>query len=154
MYKIVKLTKLAAALSLCQLTHLHPVGAATACVIEVHDLSSRINIHLKTGNAEQALSLLSQYSGYAIGYDKQALQLERIRVNEKSFQNAKFEEVLDYILQHTNIQSKKVNGGVVLTRKEKQQSFTLRIRVTDAQQIPIAGASIKVASDNQTVSTD
>lgn len=154
MYKIVKLTKLAVALSLCQLVHFGVAQATPTSAREASYPSQRISIHLKTGNAEQALSLLAQHSGNAIGYDKKVLQLERIRVNEKLFQNAKFEEVLDYILRHTNIQFRPVNGGVVLTRIEKQQSFVLRLRVTDAQQMPIAGASVKVISAKQTALTD
>ncbi|WP_437918330.1 SusC/RagA family TonB-linked outer membrane protein [Sphingobacterium sp. LRF_L2] len=154
MYKIVKLTKLAVAFALCPLTYTQGAEAITVNVRENTDSSDKISIHLRSSTAEQALSALSQKTGNAIGYDKQVLQLEKVKVSEKKFQNASFDEVLGYILQNTNIQSKKVYGGVVLTRKVIQQSHVLRLKVADEQQQPVAGASVKIISTKQSVLTN
>lgn len=154
MYKITKLSTLAAALAFSSFVSISEV---TATSIHAHNRqvkSEGINIHLKAGNASQALMFLSQQTGLGIGYDKQVLQLEKVLVKERTFQNASFEEVLRYILRNTNIQSKKVNGAVVLVTEEVQQTFNLRLHVSDNALKPIAGASIKIRSNGQSVLTN
>ncbi|GGH17747.1 SusC/RagA family TonB-linked outer membrane protein [Sphingobacterium alkalisoli] len=154
MYKIIKLSKLAAALAFCSIVSVSEATATGVPIRSKQEVLDKINIHLKEGNASQALLSLSQHTGQGIGYDKQALKLENIAVKERVFQNASFDEVLSYILKNTNIQSKKVNGGVVLVRNKAQESFSLRVRVSDEAQQPIAGASVKVLSTNQSVLTN
>ncbi len=154
MYKIIKLTKLAAAIALCPLAYIQAVEASTVSVRKNVDPLERINIQLKSSTAEQALALLAQKTGNAIGYDKQVLQLEKVKINARNFQDASFEEVLGYILQNTNIQSKKVYGGVVLTRKAVQQSHLLKLKVTDEQKLPVAGASVKILANKQNILTN
>lgn len=155
MYKIGKLTKLASKVLFC----LGVLGAelpeALASKSFNQELSDKINIQLKNSNAAQALLHLSQQTGLAIGYDLQLLQLNNIQVKEKIFKNSSFEEVLHYILANTNITSKKVTGGVVLVRNNvAQSSYVLRLRITDETRQPIAGASIKILSNNQSMLTD
>ncbi|MEN5234101.1 SusC/RagA family TonB-linked outer membrane protein [Sphingobacterium faecium] len=154
MYKITKLSTVAAALAFSSYV---PILKATTTSVNVHSSqvkSPGINIHLKAGNASQALLLLSQQTGLGIGYDKKALQLEKVVIKERAFQNASFEEVLHYILRNTNIQSKKVNGAVVLVAEQAQQTFNVRFHVNDKTDKPIAGASIKIVANGQSILTN
>jgi Outer membrane cobalamin receptor protein len=83
------------------------------------------------------------------------LQLERISIAEKTFQNASFEEVLDYILNGTNIKSKKVAGGIVLIKNgNKQELYDLKLQLVDGKKQPISGASVRIPLTGQSASSN
>ncbi len=151
MYKIIKLTSLATKLALCSMVS----GAVTSSQAKGLDRIStahwdNINIHLLNGNAAQAILQLSKQTGQAIGYDRNMLQLERISIAEKTFRNASFEEVLNYILNGTNIKSKKVAGGIVLVKNgNKQELYDLKLQLVDRKNQPISGASVRIPLTGQ-----
>ncbi|UZJ64053.1 hypothetical protein OKW96_16815 [Sphingobacterium sp. KU25419] len=86
MYKITKLSTLAAALAFSSFVSISEVNATSVSAHSRQVKSEGINIHLKEGNASQALVLLSQQTGLGIGYDKRVLQLEKVAVKERTFQ--------------------------------------------------------------------
>ncbi|MFC3352915.1 SusC/RagA family TonB-linked outer membrane protein [Sphingobacterium zeae] len=146
MYKIIKLTGLATKLALCSLVSCAVVDSQ-ARVLDRGSAAhwDTITIHLLNGNAAQAIAQLSKATGQAIGYDRRMLQLERISIAQKTFQHASFEEVLAYILNGTNIQSKRVLGGVVLVKNEnKQELYDLKLQLVDRTKQPIRGASVRI----------
>lgn len=146
MYKIIKLTGLATKLALCSLVSCAVVDSQ-ARVLDRGSAAhwDTINIHLLNGNAAQAIAQLSKETGQAIGYDRKMLQLERISIAQKTFQHASFEEVLAYILKGTNIQSKRVLGGVVLVKNgNKQELYDLKLQLVDRTKQPIRGASVRI----------
>ncbi|WP_293879542.1 SusC/RagA family TonB-linked outer membrane protein [Sphingobacterium sp. UBA1498] len=146
MYKIIKLTGLATKLALCSLVSCAVVDSQ-ARVLDRGSAAhwDTINIHLLNGNAAQAIAQLSKETGQAIGYDRKILQLERISIAQKTFQHASFEEVLAYILKGTNIQSKRVLGGVVLVKNgNKQELYDLKLQLVDRTKQPIRGASVRI----------
>ncbi|WP_343556655.1 SusC/RagA family TonB-linked outer membrane protein [Sphingobacterium sp.] len=156
MYKIIKLTSLATKLALCSMVS----GAVTSSQAKGLDRIStahwdNINIHLLNGNAAQAILQLSKQTGQAIGYDRNMLQLERISIAEKTFRNASFEEVLNYILNGTNIKSKKVAGGIVLVKNgNKQELYDLKLQLVDRKNQPISGASVRIPLTGQSASSN
>lgn len=146
MYKIIKLTGLATKLALCSLVSCAVVDSQ-ARVLDRGSAAhwDTITIHLLNGNAAQAIAQLSKVTGQAIGYDRKMLQLERISIAQKTFQHASFEEVLAYILKGTNIQSKRVLGGVVLVKNgNKQELYDLKLQLVDRNKQPIRGASVRI----------
>lgn len=151
MYKIVKLTKLAVALSCCSLASSQVAGATSMFVEGAQGRADKITIQIQNSNAAQALLSLSKQSGQAIGYDRQALQLEKVAIKGRSFQNASFEEVLAYILQGTKVQAKRVSGGVVLVKDSKQQTQLVQLRLRDAAQQPVVGASVRIMPGGQNI---
>jgi len=83
------------------------------------------------------------------------LQLERISIAEKTFRNASFEEVLNYILNGTNIKSKKVAGGIVLVKNgNKQELYDLKLQLVDRKNQPISGASVRIPLTGQSASSN
>ncbi|MDR3009333.1 MAG: SusC/RagA family TonB-linked outer membrane protein [Sphingobacterium sp.] len=156
MYKIIKLTSLATKLALCSMVSC-AVTSSQAKGLDRISMAhwDNINIHLLNGNAAQAILQLSKQTGQAIGYDRNMLQLERISIAEKTFQNASFEEVLNYILNGTNIKSKKVAGGIVLVKNgNKQELYDLKLQVVDRKNQPIGGASVRIALTGQSASSN
>ncbi|WP_294345296.1 SusC/RagA family TonB-linked outer membrane protein [uncultured Sphingobacterium sp.] len=146
MYKIIKLTGLATKLALCSLVSCAVVDSQ-ARVLDRGSAAhwDTITIHLLNGNAAQAIAQLSKVTGQAIGYDRKMLQLERISIAQRTFQHASFEEVLAYILKGTNIQSKRVLGGVVLVKNgNKQELYDLKLQLVDRNKQPIRGASVRI----------
>jgi len=146
MYKIIMLTGLATKLALCSLVSCAVVDSQ-ARVLDRGSAAhwDTITIHLLKGNAAQAIAQLSKETGQAIGYDRKMLQLERISIAQKTFQHASFEEVLAYILNGTNIQSKRVLGGVVLVKNgNKQELYDLKLQLVDRTKQPIRGASVRI----------
>ena len=146
MYKIIKLTGLATKLALFSLVSCAVVDSQ-ARVLDRGSAAhwDTITIHLLNGNAAQAIAQLSKVTGQAIGYDRKMLQLERISIAQKTFQHASFEEVLAYILKGTNIQSKRVLGGVVLVKNgNKQELYDLKLQLVDRNKQPIRGASVRI----------
>ncbi len=146
MYKIIKLTGLATKLALCSLVSCAVVDSQ-ARVLDRGSAAhwDTITIHLLNGNAAQAIAQLSKVTGQAIGYDRKMLQLERISIAQRTFQHASFEEVLAYILKGTNIQSKRVLGGVVLVKDgNKQELYDLKLQLVDRNKQPIRGASVRI----------
>lgn len=146
MYKIIKLTGLATKLALCSLVSCAVVDSQ-ARVLDRGSAAhwDTITIHLLNGNAAQTIAQLSKVTGQAIGYDRKMLQLERISIAQKTFQHASFEEVLAYILKGTNIQSKRVLGGVVLVKNgNKQELYDLKLQLVDRNKQPIRGASVRI----------
>lgn len=146
MYKIIKLTGLATKLALCSLVSCAVVDSQ-ARVLDRGSAAhwDTITIHLLNGNAAQAIAQLSKVTGQAIGYDRKMLQLERISIAQKTFQHASFDEVLAYILKGTNIQSKRVLGGVVLVKNgNKQELYDLKLQLVDRNKQPIRGASVRI----------
>lgn len=146
MYKIIKLTGLATKLALCSLVSCAVVDSQ-ARILDQGSAAhwDTITIHLLNGNAAQAIAQLSKVTGQAIGYDRKMLQLERISIAQKTFQHASFEEVLAYILKGTNIQSKRVLGGVVLVKNgNKQELYDLKLQLVDRIKQPIRGASVRI----------
>src|SRR5690606_26358595 len=139
MYKIIKLTSLATKLALCSMFSMSGTNSNARSLDSIHLIQGDyINIHLHNGNAAQAVLQLSQQTGQAIGYDRNILQLDRIVITEKVFHNARFEEVLNYILKGTDIQSKKVPGGIVLVRNSgRQTSYPLKLQILDVDHQPI-----------------
>jgi len=146
MYKIIKLTGLATKLAICGIVSLSTTTSRAEAVANINPAAwDNINIRLHAGNAAQAVLQLAQESGQAIGYDRNILQLERLSIAEKTFQNASFEEVLSYILKGTDIRSRKVTGGVVLVRTAaRQELYDLRLQILDAEKLPVQGASVQV----------
>ncbi|WP_426790397.1 SusC/RagA family TonB-linked outer membrane protein [Sphingobacterium sp. WOUb80] len=156
MYKIIKLTSLATKLALCSMVSC-AVTSSQAKGLDRISMAhwDNINIHLLNGNAAQAILQLSKQTGQAIGYDRNMLQLERISIAEKTFQNASFEEVLNYILNGTNIKSKKVAGGIVLVKNgNKQELYDLKLQVVDRKNQPIGGASVRIPLTGQSASSN
>lgn len=155
MYNIGKLTKLATKALFCTAVFFAELPNASASARVNQELNGNITIQLKYSTAAQALVQLSQQTGLAIGYDLPALRLDKIQIKEKKFQNATFDDVLDYILSDTNIGYKKVAGGVVLvTKKGTQANFPLRLQVSNDSQQAVGGATIKILSTGQTILTD
>ncbi|MDR0263309.1 MAG: SusC/RagA family TonB-linked outer membrane protein [Sphingobacterium sp.] len=156
MYKIIKLTSLATRLALCSMVS---CAVTSSHARELDRISTvhgdNINIHLSKGNAAQAILQLSKQTGQAIGYDRNMLQLERILIAEKTFQHASFEEVLNYILNGTNIKSKKVAGGIVLVKNgNKQELYDLKLQLVDRKKQPISGASVRIPLTGQSTSSN
>lgn len=151
MYKISKLNRMASKLVLCSVFSFGGtvvVAGSTGYMQLIN--KDNINIHLHAGHAAQALHQLSQQTGRAIGYDRNTIALESISVAEKVFRKASFDEVLNYILKGTDIRPKEVSGGIVLVRyAEKQQSYGLKLQISDPQQRPIAGASVRELTTGQ-----
>lgn len=146
MYKIIKLTSLATKLAVCSMvTIAGAAGSAKAMHQTNRYHGDNIHIHLRSGSAAQAILQLSQETGQAIGYDRNVVRLEQLSIREKSFDNANFDEVLDYILKGTHIQSKKIAGGIVLVPSaNRQEVYSLKLKITDESQQPIMGASVRV----------
>ncbi|WP_454879425.1 SusC/RagA family TonB-linked outer membrane protein [Sphingobacterium detergens] len=151
MYKIIKLTSLAAKLALCSVLSISGTNSSARSMDSVHLIpSDLINIHLRNGNAAEAVLQLSQETGQAIGYDRNILQLERIAITEKVFRNVRLDVVLNYILKGTDIQSRKVSGGIVLVRNaSKQTTYPLKLQILDEDNKPVAGASVHVLQAEQ-----
>jgi len=156
MYKIIKLTSLATKLALCSMVSCAVTSSQAKGLDRINMAHwDNINIHLLNGNAAQAILQLSKQTGQAIGYDRNMLQLERISIAEKTFQNASFEEVLNYILNGTNIKSKKVAGGIVLVNNgNKQELYDLKLQVVDRKNQPIGGASVRIPLTGQSASSN
>ncbi|WP_227550258.1 SusC/RagA family TonB-linked outer membrane protein [Sphingobacterium paramultivorum] len=151
MYKIIKLTGLATKLAICAMVSCAVTNSHAEGLEKInHAYWDNINIHLSSGNAAQAVLQLSKQTGQAIGYDRSMLQLDRILIAEKKFQNASFEEVLAYILNGTNIKSKRVSGGIVLVKNTgKQESYDLKLQLVDRTKRPIGGASVHIPLTGQ-----
>ncbi|QBQ41694.1 SusC/RagA family TonB-linked outer membrane protein [Sphingobacterium psychroaquaticum] len=154
MYKIIKLTKLAASLAVLSLVGPSQIAFASTATESRQVPADRINFNVPEGNAAQALLRLSQQTGESIGYDKKLLQLELVSVRARAFENAGFEQVLNYILQNTGVQFNRVAGGVVLHRKSQQETYTLKIRITDQASQPIAAASVNIFPLGRVLSTN
>ncbi|WP_312337311.1 SusC/RagA family TonB-linked outer membrane protein [Sphingobacterium sp.] len=156
MYKIIKLTSLATRLALCSMVSCAVTSSHAGELDRISTVhGDNINIHLSKGNAAQAILQLSKQTGQAIGYDRNMLQLERILIAEKTFQHASFEEVLNYILNGTNITSKKVAGGIVLVKNgNKQELYDLKLQLVDRKKQPISGASVRIPLTGQSTSSN
>ncbi|WP_367329981.1 SusC/RagA family TonB-linked outer membrane protein [Sphingobacterium multivorum] len=151
MYKIIKLTGLATKLALCSMVSCAVTNSHAGGLEKINRAYwDNINIHLSGGNAAQAVLQLSKQTGQAIGYDRSMLQLDRVLIAEKKFQNASFEEVLAYILNGTNIKSKRVSGGIVLVKNTgRQESYDLKLQLVDHTKQPIGGASVHIPLTGQ-----
>ncbi|OJZ02138.1 SusC/RagA family TonB-linked outer membrane protein [Sphingobacterium sp. 40-24] len=151
MYKIIKLTGLATKLALCSMVSCAVTNSHAGGLEKINRAYwDNINIHLSGGNAAQAVLQLSKQTGQAIGYDRSMLQLDRVLIAEKKFQNASFEEVLAYILNGTNIKSKRVSGGIVLVKNTgRQESYDLKLQLVDHTKQPIGGASVHISLTGQ-----
>jgi len=154
MFKISKLSNIAFVLYLCTLMLAKERTWAKSQDYRQQLFTAKISISLKDGSAAQALVALSQKSGRAIGYDKNQLDLEAIRIKARNFQQASFEEVLRYILQHTGIQYTAVGDAVVLVKGSAANSYTLRLRITDSEQQPIGRASVKIGPIERSISSN
>ncbi|WP_286843450.1 MULTISPECIES: SusC/RagA family TonB-linked outer membrane protein [Sphingobacterium] len=151
MYKIIKLTGLATKLALCSMVSCAVTNSHAGGLEKINRAYwDNINIHLSGGNAALAVLQLSKQTGQAIGYDRSMLQLDRVLIAEKKFQNASFEEVLAYILNGTNIKSKRVSGGIVLVKNTgRQESYDLKLQLVDHTKQPIGGASVHIPLTGQ-----
>lgn len=155
MYKKGKLTQLTTGLMLsASLISTLPAMAVTHETVR-QELSTRVSIRFGGSTAAQALLQLAKETGISIGYDIKGLKLENVRVQERSFQNAPIDEILQYILKETNIVAEQKAGGFILVQKTgKQASYPLNIKIVDANGAPIAGASIRITSLNRSFSTN
>lgn len=155
MYKKVKLTQLTTRLMLSATLMSTVPMLAMAHHVVGQEMSTRVSIRFGSSTAAQALLKLAKETGVSIGYDIKGLKLENVHVQERSFQNAQIDEILQYILKETNIVAEQKAGGFILVQKTtKQTNYPLNIKIVDTKGSPIVGVSIRVATLNRSFSTN
>ncbi|HMI05639.1 MAG TPA: SusC/RagA family TonB-linked outer membrane protein [Pedobacter sp.] len=112
---------------------------------------NKVNIRLEGDNALTAIQQLERQN-VRFAYNAQQLGLDQIRIADRTLEKATVEEVLAYLLDHTDVMYEETKGFVIL--KRKQQPGRLVGRITDERGEPLPGANIRIVELNRSFSTD
>ncbi|WP_177180953.1 SusC/RagA family TonB-linked outer membrane protein [Parapedobacter koreensis] len=127
------------------MTEVLSAGEATA------QFRKKVNIRLEGDNALTAIQQLEKQD-VQFAYNAEQLKLDQIRIADRMLEKTTVEEVLAYLLDHTDVMYEETNGFIIL--KRKQQPGRLVGHITDERGEPLAGASIRIVELNRSFSTD
>ncbi|WP_245747450.1 SusC/RagA family TonB-linked outer membrane protein [Parapedobacter koreensis] len=108
-------------------------------------MQDKISISFNTERLSDALLKLSRTLSVQMAYDATALKLADHTVHAKRFTDTEAEKVLHYLLTNTGITYMESDAGVVLmTNATVQQMGQISGRITDSNNEPLAGATVRV----------
>ncbi|WP_257668802.1 SusC/RagA family TonB-linked outer membrane protein [Parapedobacter tibetensis] len=118
-------------------------------------LNGRINIGFHDESLSDALLRFGKSVSVQIAYDAKALDMNNYTVQARRFEDTEASAILAYLLNNTAITYIESDAGLVLVSKENvKQMGRIEGQVVDGDQVPLAGATIRVVELGRTAATD
>lgn len=137
------------------------IGIAMLKVTASSVNAQTISVSMENAPLEKVFSEIEKQSGYVFWYDKALLKTaKKVSIKVRS---AKLTDVLDQCFQEQPLFYKIVENTIVVQEKEKpvqktvrdnQKAITISGKVTDRQNRPLTGVSVKIKSSSTIAVTD
>ncbi|EHQ24873.1 TonB-dependent receptor [Mucilaginibacter paludis] len=111
---------------------------------DAQTIKQKVSIAIGNESLDQALAQFGKTTHLQLAYDGTALGLKKYTVKAKNFSATTAAEVLEYLLQNTNITYKETSDGIVLVPKTRLKQGKITGIVLDEKGEALPGATVVV----------